>query len=249
MQVVARRGVSAAGHATMPRFTGTAADSRPTLAQRIVSHERGVWILGAGGHAKVVIRALQLSGVPIAGIYDDYQPNWGRQLLGVAIFGPLADLDRHRGARGVLAIGDCRVRQRLARRFSMDWMTVVHPTAYVDPTAEVAPGAVVLAGAIVQPCARIGAHAIINTAATVDHDSIVLEFAHLAPGVHLAGGVRVGRGTLMGIGSRAIPGVQIGDESIVGAGATVVSDLPAGVVAVGTPARVIKPSNDLRRVS
>jgi maltose O-acetyltransferase len=36
------------------------------------------------------------------------------------------------------------------------------------------------------------------------------------------------------------PGVTIGEDTVVGAGAVVTRDLPAGVVAVGNPARVIR---------
>jgi len=36
------------------------------------------------------------------------------------------------------------------------------------------------------------------------------------------------------------PGVTIGDDTVVGAGAVVTSDLPPGVLALGTPARVVR---------
>ena len=41
----------------------------------------------------------------------------------------------------------------------------------------------------------------------------------------------------LGAGAIVCPGVSIGDDTVVGAGAVVVRDLPAGVVAVGVPAR------------
>ena len=39
-------------------------------------------------------------------------------------------------------------------------------------------------------------------------------------------------------------GVSIGDDSVIGAGAVVTRDIPAGVVAVGNPARVIRPIDE-----
>jgi acetyltransferase-like isoleucine patch superfamily enzyme len=44
----------------------------------------------------------------------------------------------------------------------------------------------------------------------------------------------------MGIGSVLLPGVRVGAGSIVGAGAVVRKDLPADVVAVGVPAKIVR---------
>jgi len=44
----------------------------------------------------------------------------------------------------------------------------------------------------------------------------------------------------LGGGVIVLPGVTIGSDTVVGAGAVVSRDLPAGVLAVGTPARVLR---------
>jgi acetyltransferase-like isoleucine patch superfamily enzyme len=99
---------------------------------------------------------------------------------------------------------------------------------------------VVFAGAVIQPDSVLGSHAIINTGATVDHDCHIGNFVHVAPGCNLAGAVTLKEGAFMGIGSRAIPGVTVEAWTTVGAGATVVHDLPGGITAVGTPARPVR---------
>jgi maltose O-acetyltransferase len=50
----------------------------------------------------------------------------------------------------------------------------------------------------------------------------------------------LGDNVWLGGGAIVLPGVTIGSDSVVGAGAVVSRDLPAGVLAVGTPARVIR---------
>ncbi|GAA4974245.1 sugar O-acetyltransferase [Actinoplanes utahensis] len=50
----------------------------------------------------------------------------------------------------------------------------------------------------------------------------------------------IGDNVWLGSGAIVLPGVTIGDDTVVGAGAVVTKDLPAGVVAVGNPARVIR---------
>lgn len=52
--------------------------------------------------------------------------------------------------------------------------------------------------------------------------------------------ITIGDNVWLGGGAIVCPGVTIGENTVVGAGAVVVSDLPANVVAVGTPARVIR---------
>jgi len=52
--------------------------------------------------------------------------------------------------------------------------------------------------------------------------------------------IAIGRNVWLGGGVIVCPGVTIGDDAVVGAGAVVTRDLPAGAVAVGNPAKVIR---------
>ncbi|MCD8143122.1 MAG: sugar O-acetyltransferase [Clostridiales bacterium] len=53
--------------------------------------------------------------------------------------------------------------------------------------------------------------------------------------------VHIGRNCWLGSGVVVLPGVTIGDNTVVGAGSVVTKDLPANVVAVGNPCRVLRP--------
>lgn len=52
--------------------------------------------------------------------------------------------------------------------------------------------------------------------------------------------VRIGRNCWLGAGVIVLPGVTIGDNTVVGAGSIVTRDLPSGVVAAGNPCRVLR---------
>jgi len=52
--------------------------------------------------------------------------------------------------------------------------------------------------------------------------------------------VHIGRRCWLGAGVIVLPGVTIGDDSVIGAGSVVTRDIPAGVVAVGNPCRVVR---------
>lgn len=194
------------------------------------------YVLGAGGHAKVVVATLLEAGWRVKGLLDDDPQKRNTTVLGVPVLGPI----RNAGRRGwaVLAIGDNLKRKQLTGSLrGWRWLTAVHPQAWVPDSVELGPGTVVFAGAVVQPEARLGAHVIVNTGATVDHDCCLGDYVHLAPGVTLAGAVHVEEGALIGVGAAVVPGVRIGAWSVVGAGAAVVRDVPAGSTVAGVPAR------------
>ncbi len=201
-----------------------------------------VFILGAGGHAKMVIEAfLSMDRYKLFGCLDPSPTS--DQILGFPIFPENEDtLGRLLEARALafVAIGDNRLRERVSGQVQLrgfELATAIAQSAYISPSALVGPGAVVMPKAVVGSMARIGRGAILNTSSSVDHDSIVGDYAHIAPGCHLAGNVQVDQGAMLGIGTCVIPQRRIGAWSILGANSTVVRDIPAETTYVGTPAR------------
>lgn len=197
-------------------------------------------LLGAGGHALVVLEAL-LAGQPhcTVGIRDDNPAQRGMTLLGRPILTPCID-DCLRGVDVHVTIGDNDARMRVARAALASGArlrVIVHPRASVSPTARLGGGIFIAAQAVVGPEALLGDGVIINHGAIVDHDCHIGEWAHVAPRAVLGGGVRIGFGALLGSGCVVLPGLQIGAEAIVGAGAVVTRAVPAGHMVKGVPAR------------
>ncbi|MCP4901449.1 MAG: acetyltransferase [bacterium] len=203
-----------------------------------MSDKKRLLVIGAGGHAKVVIATAQAAGWEVVGLFDDDSALKGTTVLGAPVIGGTELATNLEVDGAVVAIGGSRARMQLSEKLALPWATISHPSAEIHHTVVLGEGAVVFAGAVIQPDSTIGRHAIVNTAASVDHDCVVGDFAHLAPGTHLAGSVNVGEGALLGIGASVIPGMKIGKWSIVGAGAAVTNDVPGGVTAVGVPSKV-----------
>jgi sugar O-acyltransferase (sialic acid O-acetyltransferase NeuD family) len=193
------------------------------------------YLIGAGGHARVVADILVESGHPPIAFLDD-APKHNlisdiRVIQGLELPEPNASV--------IVAVGDNFVRATLAARYSV-FSVAIHPSARVSRHAEIGPGSVVMAGAVINAGARIGAHCIINSCASVDHDCLIADFAHVAPGATVGGNVQVGTGTMIGLGANVIHGTAIGAHTVIGAGSTVVRDVASNVVAFGVPARVIR---------
>lgn len=203
-----------------------------------MSRSDPVVVLGAGGHAKVVISTLCAAGYEIAAVLDDDVTKHGSEIMGVKIVGSLKKADSLGYSCGVIAVGENATRKKISDRVkNLEWLTVVHPQAYVDPSVRLGEGTFVFAGAVLQADTVVGRHVIINTGATVDHDCILEDFVHIAPGSHLAGDVEVGEGAFLGLASGVIPGVCVGAWSNVGAGGMVVDDVTARATVIGIPAR------------
>lgn len=52
--------------------------------------------------------------------------------------------------------------------------------------------------------------------------------------------IHIGNRVWIGAGAIVMPGVKIGDDSVIGAGSVVTRDIPSGVVAVGNPCRIMR---------
>ena len=59
-------------------------------------------------------------------------------------------------------------------------------------------------------------------------------------GLQYNASVRIGKNCWIGAGAILLPGVTVGDDTVIGAGSVVTKDIPSGVVAVGSPCRVLR---------
>lgn len=199
-------------------------------------------VLGAGGHAKVVLETIWAMGtLDVIGLLD--ADGGCETLLGVPLLGGdelLTELRVQGVTAVVVALGGNRLRERIGirvRELKYELPVVVHPAAHVSPSARIEAGAMIMARACIGPLAWVGTLAIVNTGAIVEHDNRIGQAAHVAPGVALAGAVTVGERALVGVGSAVRPGITIGADAVVGAGSAVVADVPDHAVVAGTPAR------------
>jgi sugar O-acyltransferase (sialic acid O-acetyltransferase NeuD family) len=117
--------------------------------------------------------------------------------------------------------------------------TIVHPRAFVSAQSTVGRGSVVLAGTTVGAFVTIGDHVIVLQNVGLSHDDVIEDYSCLAVGVSFSGSVRVGRNCFLGTNSTII-GAAIGEGSMVGAGALIRHDVPAGEVWVGNPGRYLR---------
>lgn len=198
-----------------------------------------LYLIGAGGHARVVYDAYRRSGnASLVEVRDDNLSLDQQAFDDLVISIPAApDLA---GPHFVhVAIGSNAVRANLSNQLlnaGATMVSIIHPDATVSPKAGYGTGCFLAAQSVLAPTARLGMGCIINHGAIVDHDCMVGDFTHIAPRATLGGGVRIGNGCLIGSGAVVLPGRTIGSNVVIGAGAVVTKDVPDGVTWSGVPA-------------
>jgi len=214
-----------------------------------LSLSRDIVVVGASGHAKVVIDIIEKQGYfNIIGLIDDLKER-GSKLMGYEVLGDtgrIADLAAGGGiAGGIVAIGHNWVRHHVVqnirdRSSGFQFVNAIHPSARIAREVRLGMGVALMAGVSVNPGTHIGDFCFINTNASVDHDNTLGDFSCLQPNAATGGNVRIGAFSVVSMGANVIHGVDIGVHTVVGAGSTVLADLPDRVVAYGTPCRVIR---------
>jgi len=205
-------------------------------------------LIGGGGHASDVLGAFEArfgavaaGHNPVIGFLDDADVDDRRfRHRGLKQLGNLSDLGSIDATHYLLATGYPKSRMALFQRVtraSLDPASVIHPSAHVPPGFAIGAGAVILAGACISPMASIGRHACISNGAIIGHDCLVEDFVSVMPGAVVSGDTVLGRASMIGTNATIIQGVSIGEGASIGAGAVVVKDVPAGVTAVGVPAK------------
>ena len=143
----------------------------------------------------------------------------------------------------VVAIADAKARKRIVTYLSQNGIrlaTLIHPTVKMSRYVNIGVGSIICTGSVLTTNIKLGTSSIINPNCFIGHDTVLGDYTSLMPAVKVAGEVNIGEGVFIGLNAAVINRKTVGDWSIIGAGATVIEDIPPHSLAVGTPARVIK---------
>ena len=205
-------------------------------------------IVGAGGHGKVAAECAELMGCfsHISFADGSYPARQNHAHWTICAHSDELEQVATANTEFFIAIGDNQVRKRMMQQViskGLSLTTLIHPGAIISKYSQVGVGTLVCANAVINCFSTVGQGCIVNTSASIDHDCVIEEYVHLAPGSKLAGTIRVGASSFIGVGSVILPGKNIGRDCILGAGSTLLNDIPDFSLAVGSPARVIKKNN------
>ena len=184
------------------------------------------------------------------GFLDDDQQQWGREIWGVKVLGPLEFAADYPDAYFVNSIGSERnFRQKAAiiaktgissERFE----TIVHPTASVSRMATLGNGVVVLQHVTISNQVNIGNHVMILPNSVISHDVVIGDYSCITGGVCISGMTIIERDCYLGTNSSIVGSVKLERGCIIGMGAVIRHDVPANAVMVGNPAKLLRNTAD-----
>ncbi|MCB0598865.1 MAG: acetyltransferase [Lewinellaceae bacterium] len=206
-------------------------------------------IYGAGGQGREVLQLIrQANAVQLRweciGWFDDGLPRGG-QVAGLPVLGGMADLNAwEEPLHLAIAIGWPAVKKKVLRKIQNEQLSfpiLIHPSVALEPEeVAIGEGTIITQGCRFTVNIRIGRFVLLNLGCILTHDCVIGDYCGLMPSVNISGEVVVEDGAYLGTGVQVIQQRRIGADSIIGAGAVVTRDIPAGCTAAGVPARVVK---------
>lgn len=193
-------------------------------------------VFGCGGHARSVLDVVLFNKDFRKIVFVDECAEENEKILDFDVL-----KSREVGEEAVfVALGDNKKRAELCQKYYKNLVSIISKNAYMGESIEVGKGVFVAHGAHIGVFSKIEDFALINTNASLDHGCLVQKASSVAPCATLCGKVSIGQNCLVGAGATIVEDKKIADNTIVGAGAVVVCDILQSGTYAGTPARRIK---------
>jgi sugar O-acyltransferase (sialic acid O-acetyltransferase NeuD family) len=181
-------------------------------------------VVGAGGHARVIISLLRECGkVPIA-ILDVNEPQADELIMGVPVVSAktsLIDFSENSQFDFYIAMGDNNTRLSWWEKLTSKGLScpnLISPFAKIDITTSLGGGNVICGNVFIGPEVIVGSNNIINTGAIIEHEVVIGSHSHLAPGSVIAGRVNISDLCFFGAGSTVIDKLNVSRGVTLGAG-------------------------------
>lgn len=211
---------------------------------------KDIAIFGVGGFGREVLALIKdINKVEptwnIVGFFDDGYEK-GLIINGYPTLGTSADLNKWETPISVaISIGNPVIKKKILDKITnplVDYPTLIHPTVWIGDSefVEIGKGCIICAGNMITTNIKIEDFVILNLGCTVGHDTIIKKYSAFMPSVNISGEVIIDEGVYVGTGAKIINQLEIGDYTVVGAGAVVSKTLPSHCTAVGVPAKPIK---------
>lgn len=211
---------------------------------------KNIAIIGGGGFGREVktiideINIISPQTYNFIGFFDDGLDK-GVLINNYPVIGGINDLNHYEEELAIiLCVADPKTKKEIISKVDnsmIEFPTIIHPRASVSAEfVTIGRGCIICEGTIVTCNIEIEDFVILNLSCTVGHDTKIGSYSSFMPTVNISGEVNIEKCVYVGTGVKIINLLEIGENTIVGAGAVVAKSLPRNCTAVGIPAKPIK---------
>ncbi len=205
-------------------------------------------IVGAGTYGQVYAEYINDSGMyDLMGFLDDDKGKHNKSYLNKPVLGSvslLSSLEDKEKIAVFVPIGNNDIRLRILKQAeNLGYLTpsYIHSAVQIHSSVIIGKSVYILPSTSIMPHTRIEDYVMISMGVNIAHHTIIGKGSFLSQGVNVGASIHIGEKSFLGIASTIMTGIkEIGRNTVVGAGAVVIRDLPDNVVAAGVPAKIKK---------
>lgn len=205
-------------------------------------------IIGAGTYGQVYAEYIKDSGnYTLVGFLDDDVSKHHTVINGLPVLGGvtfLETLSDRKNTAVFCPIGNNTIRINILQKVKeLGYQTpsFVHSDVQIHPTVNLGKCVYILPSTNIMPLTTIEDFVMISMGVNIAHHTTIGKGSFLSQGVNVGASINIGEKSFLGIASTIMTGIKsIGQNTLIGAGAVVVKDVPDDVVVAGVPARVIR---------
>lgn len=192
--------------------------------------KKNIYILGAGGHAKVCVDVIESTKkFNILSLIDKKK---GKKLFNYKVISEYDFVKKKNKTKNLLiGIGQIKnvdIRKKIFKfykKLGYKFPNIISKYSYVSKRSSLGEGILICHGVVINPSSKIDSYCIINSQSLIEHDVEVGKYCHISTRSVINGGVSIGDNTFIGSGAIIQQGVQIGNNCLIGAGVIIKKDI------------------------
>ena len=202
-------------------------------------------IVGAGTYGQTYAKYLK-DDYQIIGFIDNNENLFMQVFMGIQVLGGNSfifnEIDKETNI--FVPIGNNNVRVKLLTELNKKGFitpSFIHKKTIIDESVTIGKAVYILPGTNIMPLTKIGDFTMISMGVNIAHHNIIEEGCFFSQGSNIGASTLIKKQAYFGISSTLMTGVkEVGKNTLIGAGAVVIKDVPDNAIVAGIPAKILK---------
>lgn len=202
-------------------------------------------IVGAGTYGQVYAEYLK-EEYEIMGFIDDAANLHNTEIKGIKVLGDFNFLLENfsKDTNVFIPIGNNKVRVELLNKVIKSGFKTpnfIHKNTLIHSSVKIGKCVYILPGTQIMPLTEIKDFVLISMGVNIAHHTVIEQGGFFSQGSNIGASIHFKEKVFCGIASTVMTGVkEVGINSLIGAGAVIIKDVPDGATVVGNPGKIIK---------